>query len=280
MIFNIRGKLVELVSPTVMGVINLTPDSFYAASRAVEPAEVVRRAGEMIRAGAGILDIGACSTRPGSISVSPREELSRLTPVMDLLRSEFPDMLISIDTFNASVVREAAVRWNVDIINDVSGGDDPDMFDVVAEHGLVYVLMHKRGTPADMQERCSYDDVTAEVISSLAFSLCRLRLKGVKDVIIDPGFGFAKNLEQNYRMIVELEEFKKIGPPVLVGISRKSMITSLLGCSSEEALAGTVALNSIAMMKGADIIRVHDVRPAVDAAQIVRSLKNVEKCLT
>lgn len=273
MIFNRHGKLVELSTPAVMGVINVTPDSFYAESRCPTPLEVVERASEMISQGADILDIGACSTRPGSESVSPEEELARLSPAMDALRAEFPDVLISIDTFNASVADVCARRWKADIINDVSGGDDPEMFDVVARHNLVYVLMHKRGVPADMQSLCRYDDVTAEVISELAFRLSELRAKGVKDVWIDPGFGFAKNLEQNYQLMAELREFTKIGPPLLVGISRKSMITGLLNCDVSEALPATVALNTVAMLNGADIIRVHDVKAAVDAARIIKTLR-------
>lgn len=274
MIFNRRGILVELKSPAVMGVINVTPDSFFSQSRVPKPEEALRRAEKMIREGAEILDIGACSTRPGSSPISAAEEMMRLGPVLETIRSNFPDILLSVDTFYSSVAREVAQRWSVDIINDVSGGEDPEMFDVVAEHGLLYVLMHKRGTPSDMQEHCMYNDVVAEVITEIAFRLDSLRAKGVKDVIIDPGFGFAKTLDQNYSLMAELQEFKKIGPPLLVGISRKSMITNLLKCNPSEALPGTIALNSFALTKGADILRVHDVKEAVEAVKIFKKLKS------
>ena len=273
MIFNRQGKLYELETPAVMGVINVTPDSFYSQSRCMQTDGIVKRAGEMLRDGADILDIGACSTRPGSDSVSASEELMRLVPALDAIRRAFPDALLSVDTFRSEIAREAAERWKVDIINDVSGGDDPEMFDVVSDMDLVYVLMHKRGTPSSMQSLCEYADVTAEVISELAFRLDLLRAKGVKDVIIDPGFGFAKNLDQNFRLMDELEEFKKIGPPLLIGISRKSMITNLLGSGADEALPATIALETVAMMKGADIIRVHDVKPAAHAAAVIKKLR-------
>lgn len=273
MIFNRQGKLYQLETPAVMGVINVTPDSFYSQSRCMQTDGIVKRAGEMLRDGADILDIGACSTRPGSDTVSASEELMRLVPALDAIREAFPDALLSVDTFRSEIAREAAERWKVDIINDVSGGDDPEMFDVVRDLNLVYVLMHKRGTPSSMQSLCEYADVTAEVISELAFRLDLLRAKGVKDVIIDPGFGFAKNLDQNFRLMDELEEFKKIGPPLLVGISRKSMITNLLGCGADEALPATIALDTVAMMKGADIIRVHDVKPAAHAAAVIKKLR-------
>lgn len=278
MIFNRNGHLFHLDAPAVMGIVNVTPDSFYSGSRFMDPSEALSVVDGMIADGADIIDFGACSTRPGAETVTSEVELQRLSPVLDAVRTKYPDILISIDTFYAATAATAAARWRVDIINDISGVSDPDMPAVIAANSLVYVLMHSRSVPSDMQNHCNYKDVTAEVISELAFRLDLLRAKGVKDVIIDPGFGFAKNLDQNYQLMAELSEFKKIGPPVLVGISRKSMITSLLGRSPGDVLHATTALNTAAMMEGADIVRVHDVRAAADAARIIRKLNEYRIC--
>lgn len=274
---SMRGKLVGFPRPWVMGILNATPDSFHAPSRigplasADAAAEAVTRVGAMLDAGADIIDIGACSTRPGSQPPSPGEEMRRLEAVMPALRRAFPDALLSVDTFRASVARECLERWEVDVINDVSGGADPDMFSVVAAAGATYVLMHMRGTPADMDSRCSYGDVVADVVGELAFRLNEARDAGICNVIVDPGFGFAKTLEQNLVLLKHLRNFAILGCPLLVGMSRKRM-----AAVSGDTLISTVALNAVALSQGASIIRVHDVPEGVATAQTVGSLWNLE----
>lgn len=269
--FNRNGTLRELKTPSVMGILNITPDSFYSSSRVESADEIAERVEAMVKAGAEIIDVGACSTRPGFTPVSAEEELRRLEKVMPSVKEAAGGCLISIDTYQAAIAETCIREWKVDIINDVSCCADPDMPKVIAETGAVYVLTHNRTDGLiDAEER---RDVTASVVSELAFRLDALRRVGMKDVIIDPGFGFAKTLEENYRLFAELESFRILGCPILVGISRKSMITKELGVKPEEALAGTVALDAIALYKGADIIRVHDVGPAVETVRIVRRLK-------
>ena len=272
MIFNRHGRLTDLPSPSVMGILNVTPDSFFAGSRVASIDALLEKADLMIRQGADILDVGACSTRPGALPVPPEEEIARLAPALHALRSSFPDAIISVDTFYASVAERCVAEWNVDIINDVSGGRDPEMFPMVGRLDVPYVLTHTRGDSVSMMEKCLYGDVVADVISELAFKLNSLFRAGATDVIIDPGFGFAKDLDQNYRLMERLEDFKKFSLPLMVGVSRKSMVTRLLDCSAEDALDGTIALDTIAMMKGADIVRVHDVLPAVRSAAVVRKI--------
>lgn len=268
---NLRGRLVELTRPWVMGILNVTPDSFYEPSRVSEPVKAVARVGEMLDAGADIIDIGACSTRPGARLVSPEEEMKRLSAALEAVRAAYPDAVISVDTFRASVARECLSRWNVEIINDISGGDDPEMYDVVARHGAVYVLMHKRGLPEDMDTRCEYGDVVADVVRELAFRLNEARKAGICDVIVDPGFGFAKTVGQNLRLLDNLELFRELGCPLLVGISHKRMTGSLT-----DSEVPTVTLNAVALYKGANIIRVHDVEAGVSTAQTIGKLWNLE----
>ena len=272
MIFNRHGRLTDLPSPSVMGILNVTPDSFFAGSRVASIDALLEKADLMIRQGADILDVGACSTRPGALPVPPEEEIARLAPALHALRSSFPDAIISVDTFYASVAERCVAEWNVDIINDVSGGRDPEMFPTIGRLDVPYVLTHTRGDSVSMMEKCLYGDVVADVISELAFKLDSLFRAGATDVIIDPGFGFAKDLDQNYRLMGRLEDFKKFSLPLMVGVSRKSMVTRLLDCSAEDALDGTIALDTVAMMKGADIVRVHDVLPAVRSAAVVRKI--------
>lgn len=265
-----NGKLLSLSRPAVMGILNITPDSFYAGSRTLDAYEAVKRAGDMLSAGASIIDIGACSTRPGSSPVDAEEELRRLHAPLEAIRSAFPSALLSVDTFRASVAEECLSRWNVDIINDVSGGTDPGMFETVARHDAIYVLTHSRGTSADMDSRCSYSDVVAEVISELAFRLDEARRAGVCNIIVDPGFGFAKNVEQNFRLLNCLEYFKELGCPILVGMSRKRM------SGSANSVVPTVALNAVALYKGASVIRVHDVKEGVETVKVMERLWNLE----
>ena len=271
---NIRGRLVEYVRPAIMGIINVTPDSFYAGSR-TKSDEIGRRVLEVIADGADMIDIGAYSSRPGAAEVSESEEIDRLAAGMAALRAVAPDVVVSVDTFRSSVAKAAVEDMDVDIVNDISGGDlDDTMFDTVESLGVPYILMHMRGTPADMQALTDYPDgVTAEVLRSISVKLRELRLRGVNDVIVDPGFGFAKTLEQNYRLMADLPLFAELlDAPVLVGISRKSMITKALGVEPVDALNGTTALNTIALLKGAQILRVHDVKACSEAVRIVSML--------
>ena len=272
---NISGKLMDFECPKVMGIINVTPDSFYSGSRAGSAVAVAERAADMLAKGADILDIGGYSSRPGAEDISADDEYRRLALGLEAVRKVAPDAVVSVDTFRADVARRCVEDWGVQIINDIGGGTlDPDMWPVVVSLRVAYILMHMRGTPSTMSSMCDYSDVTAEVISDLAFKTDRLRDMGVADIIIDPGFGFAKNLEQNFEMLDHFEEFGKMGMPVLAGMSRKSMIWRALDTTPEESLYGTVALHTVALMKGADIIRVHDVGPAVDT---VRLLQHMDK---
>ena len=266
---NLKGHLHEYDCPQVMGILNITPDSFYSGSRTMRDAEIASRIETMIDQGANFIDVGAYSSRPGAEDVSPEEEISRLRRGMAVLRKLAPDIPVSIDTFRADVARTAIEEMGADIINDISGGTlDQNMFSTVANLKVPYILMHMRGTPATMQQLTNYDDVTAEVIHDLSVKLRRLRLLGVADVIIDPGFGFSKTLEQNFELMRNLSEFSVLECPVLVGISRKSMITRSLGIGTSEALASTVALDAVALTKGAAFIRVHDVREAVQTVSL------------
>ncbi len=267
---NVRGRLVSLDEPQVMGILNVTPDSFFATSRCRSEEEIRQRVCMMRREGATMVDIGAYSSRPGAEEVSVEEELRRLLPAIGIVREEWPDAIISVDTFRAEVARQA-VEAGADIINDISGGEmDKDMFRAVAELHVPYILMHMQGTPQDMQKAPHYDNLMCEVFRSLGERVEELHEAGVADVIVDPGFGFGKTMAQNYEMMARLGEFRLLGCPILVGISRKSMVYRLLDTTPEESLNGTTALNTIALMNGASILRVHDVREAVEAIKIYR----------
>lgn len=255
-----------------MGIINLTPDSFYAPSCKPSVSEALAQASAMVQAGADILDIGACSTRPGSESAGEEQEMERLAAPLDAIRKAFPHTLVSVDTFRASVAKECLRRWDVDIINDVSGGTDPEMLKVVARHGAGYILMHMRGTPADMQTKCNYKDVVAEVIEELAFRVDAARRAGVCNLIVDPGFGFAKDTMQNFALLRNLNKFEVLGCPVLVGMSRKKMVREAGECELSDSLTSTIALNAVALTNGASIIRVHDVREGVQTAKTIGRL--------
>lgn len=265
---NCGGRLVSFDKALVMGIINLTPDSFYDKSRKISPDEALKQAEKMIAEKADILDLGAVSTRPGAAEISIDEELYRLLPSLKSIRKSFPDSIISVDTWRSEVAK-AAVNEGADIINDISGGTmDAGMFETIAELKVPYILMHIQGTPQTMQKNPTYNDVVNEVIDFLALRIQKLRLLGVADIIVDPGFGFGKTLEHNYALLKHLEQFKILDCPILVGISRKSMITKTLNISAEEALNGTTVLNTIALMKGAKILRVHDVKEAVEAVKL------------
>lgn len=267
---NVRGRLVSFDEPQVMGILNVTPDSFFATSRCRSEEEIRQRVCMMRREGATMVDIGAYSSRPGAEEVSVEEELRRLLPAVGIVREEWPDAIISVDTFRAEVARQA-VEAGADIINDISGGEmDKEMFRTVAELHVPYILMHMQGTPQDMQKAPHYDNLMCEVFRSLGERVEELQEMGVADVIVDPGFGFGKTMAQNYEMMARLGEFRLLGCPILVGISRKSMVYRLLDTTPEESLNGTTALNTIALMNGASILRVHDVREAVEAIKIYR----------
>lgn len=262
---NFNGHLITTERPLVMGIVNITPDSFYDASR-VEVGSLRERIAAMLSEGADIIDVGACSTRPSGEYVSQEEELKRMHAALEVIDKEFPRAIVSIDTFRAAVVRECVRHHNVAIINDVSGYDwDKEMFDAVADAQRAYVLTH---SIARAGEEPTYSDLMPEVLRTLSQKVWELHQRGVNDIIIDPGFGFGKSLDDNYTLLAHLQEFTLLESPLLVGVSRKSMITKVLECSAQEALNGTTVLNSIALTKGADILRVHDVKEAVQAVRL------------
>lgn len=251
-----------------MGILNITPDSFYEHSRLLDEKSVLLKAEQMIKEGASILDVGGYSSRPGAIDISDEEEQERVLPVIKVLAKNFPDQIISIDTFRAEVARRA-IEHGALMINDISAGQlDKNMFSVVAQAGLPYIMMHMRGTPQNMVQMNSYENLINEVAIYFAERLSQLREMGVKDVIVDPGFGFAKNIEQNFSLLKHLAYFKTCACPVLVGLSRKSMIYKTLGISATEALNGSTALHMLALMNGASILRVHDVKEAVETIKL------------
>ncbi len=265
---NAGGKLIDLSRPKVMGIINLTPDSFFAGSRKQNVDAVLEQAGKMLADGATFLDLGAYSSRPGAADISAQEEMDRLLPAVETILTVYPDAVLSIDTFRASVA-EAAVSAGAHIINDISGGElDSGMFATIAKLQVPYILMHMKGTPQNMVQQAEYADVFDEVFDYFVKKYHQLKQLGVKDVIIDPGFGFAKKAEHSYTLMKRLQDFNVLQLPVLVGVSRKRMIYNELGVTAEEALNGTTALNAIALTKGADILRVHDVKEAVEVVKI------------
>ena len=273
---NLRGRLVEIDRPWVMGIVNATPDSFYDHSRVSTPQAIAARVGEMVKDGANIIDIGACSTRPGSEQVSAKEEIKRLDVAVAAAKQAAPGIIISVDTYRADVARHCVEHLGVDIVNDISGGDlDPLMLNTVAQLQVPYIVMHMRGTPETMQQMTDYGgDVAAVVLEELAHKVDTLHQLGINDVIADPGFGFAKTVAQNYRLLSCLETFHALEVPLLVGVSRKSMIQKVLDCTADDALNGTTAINTIALMKGCHILRVHDVKAAVEALKLVCFTRN------
>lgn len=269
----IDGDIRTLQPAWIMGIINATPDSFYSASRTPYAEAIARRAEKMLSDGADCLDIGGYSSRPGCTDISAEEEYARLAVVLEQVRSVNENAVLSVDTFRASVARRCVEEWGVQIINDIGGGTlDPDMFATVADLGVAYVLMHMRGTPQTMTGMTDYHDVTAEVISDLSFKIAELHQLGVADVIVDPGFGFAKTVEQNFTLLRNLSDFKILGCPILAGLSRKSMIWRTLNATPDESLNGTTVLNTIALERGASILRVHDVRAARETILLYEAL--------
>jgi dihydropteroate synthase len=265
---NCGGRLISFDKALVMGIVNLTPDSFYDKSRQFSEKDALKQAEKILTEEADILDLGAVSTRPGSEEISEEEELKRLLPALKNIRKAFPESIISVDTWRANVAK-AAVKEGANIINDISGGTmDANMFETIAQLKVPYILMHIKGTPQNMQQNPTYNNVVNEVIDFLAERIQKLRLMGVADIIVDPGFGFGKTLEHNYTLLQNLEKLKILDCPILAGVSRKSMITKVLDIKADEALNGTTILNTIALMKGAKILRVHDVKEAVEAVKL------------
>ena len=268
---NVGGKLLDLGEPQVMGILNVTPDSFYVKSRKQSDEEIAARVRSVLQEGGSMIDIGAYSTRPGAADVPVETEMSRLRHGLGILRREAPDAIVSVDTFRADVARMCVEEYGVQIVNDISGGElDYRMFDTVARLGVPYILMHIKGNPQNMQDNPQYDDLMCEMLVYFGSKVQRLHEMGVKDIILDPGFGFAKTLDHNYELMNRMEDLKVLGLPLLVGVSRKSMIYRLLGTSPEEALNGTTALHAMSLLKGASILRVHDVREAVETVEIVK----------
>lgn len=271
---NCGGKLLDLSNPVVMGIINVTPDSFYLGNRFSSTGKVVRRVEKMLEDGAGIIDIGAYSSRPGAKDVSSKEELDRLIPALKAIRKKCPDAVLSIDTFRSDVARRVVEDYGVAMVNDISGGElDSAMFETVADLNVPYILMHMKGNPLNMQVNPTYENVEQELILYFSEKLKALNLLGVKDVIIDPGFGFGKSLDHNFELLARLNDFRVFDLPMLAGFSRKSMIYKLLNTTPDGALNGTTVLNTIALLKGVSILRVHDVREAVDTIRLLDMYK-------
>lgn len=271
---NINGSLIDFSVPMVMGIINITPDSFYTNSRKQTEKGIVQRVQQILQEGAGIVDIGGQSTTPSSVLMSSSEEIQRLEPALNIIRKEYPDAVLSIDTFYSEVARWSVEKYGVNIINDISGGQiDENMFQTVAELNVPYILMHMRGMPQNMQQMTDYNDFIQEIIFYFSEKVQQLNQLGVNDIIIDPGFGFSKTLEQNYELMSYLNAFEIFDSPLLIGVSRKSMIYRLTKTCPEESLNGTSVLNTFALINGANILRVHDVKEAVECVKIVAKLK-------
>ena len=263
------GRILHFRQPLIMGILNITPDSFYHGSRLMDTEDILKSVSEMISEGADILDVGAYSSRPGSDGIPAEEEMQRLETALEIIRKTHPDILISVDTFRPEIASRVVNDFNVNMINDISGGDmDTGMYDTVAGLQVPYVMMHMKGKPSDMQEHADYADVVKEIILGFSEKLGQLNKLGVNDIIIDPGFGFAKTIEHNYQILKQLEAFHIFSQPLMVGISRKSMIYQILGTPPSEALNGSTVLHTIALMKGANILRVHDVKEACETIRL------------
>lgn len=270
---NVNGRLVDLAVPRVMGILNITTDSFYKDSRIGTVDDALIRTEAFLKEGATFIDIGAYSSRPGATDVSPEEELSRLIPVVEAITKKLPEALISIDTFRARVARES-IGAGAHLINDISAGSmDEAMFETIASLRVPYIMMHMKGTPRTMQDHATYKNLTLEVIDYFATKIAALKKLGVHDLIIDPGFGFAKTTSQNYELMGQLQDLQIFGLPILIGVSRKSMIYKQLGVDAASALNGTTVLNTIALLKGTGILRVHDVREAMECIALIEKLQ-------
>jgi len=273
---NCKGRLLSLEQPIIMGILNVTPDSFFDGGKYVNSSEALNQVESMLEAGADIIDIGGYSSRPGAKDISVDEELSRTIPLVKTIHEKFPDAILSIDSFRSDVA-QAAIEAGASIVNDISAGDnDPLMLKTVAKLAVPYIIMHKQGNPETMQNKPEYDDVVQDVLGYLFKKKKECLAAGISDIIIDPGFGFGKTLDHNYQLLKHLEHFKIIESPMLIGVSRKSMINKVLGSQASEALNGTTVLNTIALSKGAQILRVHDVEEAVECVKLTSKLRSVE----
>jgi dihydropteroate synthase len=269
---NVKGKLIDLSSPKVMGILNVTPDSFYDGGRFANEKEILNQSEKMLRQGATFIDVGGYSTRPGALEISIEEEKKRTAHAIGIISKHFSDAIITIDTFRSEVAK-AAVEVGASLVNDVSGGElDAKMLETISSLKVPYIMMHMRGTPQNMTQLTSYTDLKKEITDFFHTKLFNLKQRGIHDVIIDPGFGFAKNIKQNFELLNHLDHFKILGRPILVGLSRKSMIWKTLNVTAEEALNGTTALNTIAIIKGASILRVHDVKEAMEVIRLCECL--------
>lgn len=277
MVLNFAHNSLSLTTPAVMGILNLTPDSFFDGGKYNSEEKIIAQVEKMLAEGASLIDAGGYSTRPGAADIPKAEELERVVPVIALLRKRFPSLIISVDTFRSRVAHEA-VKAGADLVNDISGGTlDERMLETVASLNVPYIMMHIKGSPQTMQQQADYTDVFAEVMDYFVHRINLAISKGVRQLIIDPGFGFAKSTEHNYLLLGRLREFKKLGFPLLAGVSRKSMVNRVIGTKAEHALNGTTVVNTLALLNGADILRVHDVKEAVEAVKIVSFVKSVKK---
>ena len=275
--FNIKGKMLDLSTPKVMGILNITDDSFFDGGKYISKNKILERCDKMLTEGASIIDIGAQSSRPGSKSINSNLEKERLLTAITNVKHHFPDIIISVDTYNASIAK-SCIKNGTDIINDISAGEkDKEMWAVVAEFGVTYIMMHMKGKPENMQENPQYDNVTNDIMVFFEKKIKNLKTKGIEQIIIDPGFGFGKTMEHNYEILNNLERFQKFGLPLLVGVSRKSMIYNLLDTTAQKALNGTTAINMMALLNGTNILRVHDVKQAIECIKIVNFAKSCEK---
>ena len=272
---NCNGKLIDLTIPKVMGILNVTPDSFYDGGMNYSEAEIHSALDKMIDEGADIIDVGGYSSRPGALHINEQEELARLSMALTIIRKKYPEAIVSVDTFRSSIAKAVVKDYKVDIINDISAGNmDDEMFETIAALNVPYIIMHMQGAPQNMQANPNYKNLIPDILSFLSKKVFALRNLGVKDIIIDPGFGFGKTLEHNYDILHHLNEFTMLELPILVGVSRKSMIYKALGITPEKALNGTTVLHTITLLKGADILRVHDVKEARECIKLVNKYKN------
>ncbi|MCD4833950.1 MAG: dihydropteroate synthase [Bacteroidales bacterium] len=274
---NCGGELFDLSQPKIMGILNIAPDSFYDGGKYASKEIFLERVNVMINDGCDILDIGAYSSRPGAENITSDEELQRLLPVLEIVRTEFPDIIISVDTFRSEIAKKVVADFNVNIINDISAGNmDDKMFETIAGLNVPYILMHMQGNPQNMQDNPQYNNVIQELLNYFSEKVEKLKLLGINDLIIDPGFGFGKTVDHNYQILKYLDDLKIFELPILVGLSRKSMINKILDISSEEALNGTAVLNTLALINGANILRVHDVKEAKESIKLTNTFLNAK----
>jgi dihydropteroate synthase len=272
MTINCKGQLIDLTKPKVMGILNLTPNSFFDGGKYTNEAEIIAQVGKMLSEGATFIDIGAYSSKPNAEFVSVEEEMARIVPIVELLVQQFPQILISIDTFRSEVA-EACILKGAALINDIAAGKlDDTMLNTIAKYNVPYIMMHMRGNPQTMQSLTEYQDVVKEMILYFSERIAAARSLGINDLIIDPGFGFAKTVEQNYEVLQKMELFQQLDLPILAGISRKSMIYKVLNCNASESLNGTTVLNTVSLLKGANILRVHDVKEAVECVTLFNAI--------